>query len=373
MVIPFLSLYLTQELGFSLPEVGWIMTAYGLGSILGTWLGGKITDQIGYYPVIMVSLFLGGIGFIGVQYVSSYWEFCIAVFVLMFLIDAHRPAVFIAAENYSKPKNLTRSIALIRLAINLGFSIGPMLGGIIIARISYSALFWIDGLTCVGAVIALYFALKPKKRSLESKPELAVKHGPPPLKNKIYMLFFGIMVISSITFVQYFSLVPLYYSEAYNLTEDVIGWLLFLNGAIIVVAEMPLVGWLERIKIPQATAMAWGMVFLAFSFLIFNLAHGFYILIIGMLFMTIGEMIASPFSNALALKIAPKGRKGSYMGLFSMSFSISHVVGHNAGMNMANTLGYNNTWLIFGILLIGIAFACFYLNRVWKKSPTFIP
>ncbi|NCT19357.1 MAG: MFS transporter, partial [Flavobacteriia bacterium] len=44
MVIPFLSLYLVNSLGFTLPQVGWIMTCFGIGSLVGTWIGGKLTD-----------------------------------------------------------------------------------------------------------------------------------------------------------------------------------------------------------------------------------------------------------------------------------------------------------------------------------------
>ena len=41
MVIPFLSLYLNKSLDFSLSDVGMIMSAFGAGSVVGSWLGGK--------------------------------------------------------------------------------------------------------------------------------------------------------------------------------------------------------------------------------------------------------------------------------------------------------------------------------------------
>src|SRR5210317_2286372 len=151
MVIPFLSLYLVNEKGFSLPQVGLIMTCFGLGSLTGTWIGGKLTDRIGFYKVIIFSLFLGGIGFVLLQLIESFYGFCLGIFSLILVADAYRPAIFVAADTYSKPENVTRSITLIRLAINLGFSIGPLIGGIIIASISYSSLFWIDGISCIMA------------------------------------------------------------------------------------------------------------------------------------------------------------------------------------------------------------------------------
>ena len=138
MVIPFLSLYLVNAKGFTLPQVGWIMTSFGVGSLVGTWIGGRLTDSIGFYKVIVLSLLLGGIGFVSLQFLDTFYGFCLGIFFLILVADAYRPAIFVAAETYSKPQNITRSITLIRLAINLGFSFGPLVGGIIIAKINYT-------------------------------------------------------------------------------------------------------------------------------------------------------------------------------------------------------------------------------------------
>ncbi|MBX2828403.1 MAG: MFS transporter [Flavobacteriaceae bacterium] len=367
MVIPFLSLYLVNDKGFTLPQVGWIMTSFGIGSLLGTWVGGKLTDRIGFYEVITTSLFLGGIGFVSLQFLDSFIELCTGIFILIFVADAYRPAVFVACDAYSKPENVTRSIALIRLAINLGFSIGPMIGGIIIAKINYSSLFWIDGLTCVVAAILLFILLKPK----EAKAKMDVierKEGVAPQRNGIYMLLIAIMVLSGIMFVQYFSVVPLYYKEVHLLSEDIIGLILFLNGAMIVFLEMPLVGWLERIKISKTMATFWSMIFLALSFVVLNMSSWVGVLVIGMILMTLGEMIGSPFANSLALEMSPKGRKGEYMALYSMSFSLSHIFGHNGGMNLANEYGYDWTWYIMFIALLIVAVMTLWLHKLVRKK-----
>jgi len=117
MVIPFLSLYLTTDLNFSLDDVAWIMSAFGFGSLVGSWFGGKLTDKIGYYKVMYVSLILSGLLFIGMQYLETFALISIGIFVLMAVADMFRPAMFVALNAYSKPENKTRSITLIRLAI----------------------------------------------------------------------------------------------------------------------------------------------------------------------------------------------------------------------------------------------------------------
>lgn len=371
MVIPFLSLYLVNDKGFTLPQVGWIMTSFGLGSLTGTWIGGKLTDSIGFYKVIVLSLFFGGIGFVLLQFIDTFYGFCIGIFLLILVADSYRPAIFVAADTYSDPETVTRSITLIRLAINLGFSIGPLIGGIIIATISYSSLFWIDGVTCIIAAAGLFFWLKPKESKDSEEKISVVKEGVPPYLYGLFMLFFLIMVANGTAFVQYFSVMPLYYEKAHFLTEDLIGWLFFLNGAVIVIFEMPLIGWLERKQMSKTMATFWGIALLALSFIVLNLTSWSGILIIAMLLMTFGEMIGSPFSNALALQMAPKGRKGSYMGMYAMSFSISHIVGHNSGMNMVDQLGYDETWYYIFVFLVIIAALTLWLLHLLKKSPKF--
>ena len=371
MVIPFLSLYLVNDKGFTLPQVGWIMTCYGVGSLAGTYVGGRLTDKIGYHKVIVFSLLFGGLGCVGIQFLDGLYEICLGIFIVMFLVDSYRPAMFVACDAYCKPENVTRGIALIRLAINLGFSIGPVIGGLIIASINYSALFWIDGLTCVLASGLLYVLLKPKRVSRKEKVETVIKEGLPPFRNFAYMLFFLIMIANGLMFIQYFSVMPLYYKDVHFLSEDLIGGLLFINGAMIVVMEMPLVGWLERLQLTRTMATFWGIVFLALSFVVLNLSSWTGVLVIGMVLMTMGEMIGAPFSNALALSMSPKGRKGSYMGVYSMSFSLSHIVGHNGGMNLVNTYGYDTTMNIMFCALVVTAVLTLYLYRFLKKSPNF--
>lgn len=371
MVIPFLSLYLVKSKGFTLPQVGWIMACYGLGSLVGTLIGGRLTDAVGFYKVIVLSFFISGLGFIAYQFLDTFYTACIGIFVLMLLVDSYRPAVFVACEAYSKPENVTRGIALIRLAINLGFAIGPVIGGIIIARIGYSYLFWIDGITCILAASLLFVSLKPKQSTREASEETTVKEGVPPYKNGLYMLFFFIILIGSMAFVQYFSTVPLYYEQEHGLSEDLIGLLFLLNAGMIVLFEMPLVGWLEKIGISKAMATFLGIFFVGISFIVLNVSSWSGVLVIGMFLMTIGEMIGSPFSNSLALEMAPKGRKGSYMAFYTMSWSLSHIIGHKGSMDTVNAIGFDATWTVLFIASMLVGGLTIWLHKLRRKSTTF--
>ncbi len=356
MVIPFLSLYLTKNLGFTLENVGTIMTCFGLGSLGGSWLGGKLTDLFGYYKVMFISLILTGFLFIGVQFLTNFYILCGGIFILMVVADAFRPASFVALIAYSKPENKTRSVTLIRLAINLGFSAGPALGGIIIASLSYGGLFWVDGSTCILASLLLLFVLHPKKaKVLDNKKNTNPTSA---YSDKSYLIFIVAMMVFGFIFVQYFSTILLYYNNTYKLSEFNIGLLLAMNGFLIFALEMPLIKYMERKTWSQITNVIIGLVMIGFSFLILNLFSWVGVLIIGMLFMTFGEMIAFPFSNAFAMEQSKKGNQGEYMALYSMSFSLSHVFAHNLGMKSIANFGYTTTWYsitiisLFGILLL---------------------
>ncbi|MBL4887820.1 MAG: MFS transporter, partial [Flavobacteriaceae bacterium] len=96
MVIPFLSLYLTNSFDFSMSSVGWIMTAFGFGSLIGAWLGGILTDKLGYYKVMLASLISTGFLFIAIQYLDTFYSICIGIFFVMVVADTFRPAMYVA-------------------------------------------------------------------------------------------------------------------------------------------------------------------------------------------------------------------------------------------------------------------------------------
>lgn len=370
MVIPFLSLYLTKNRGFSLEEVGWILTFFGLGSVAGSWLGGKLVDRIGHYKTMSLSLLISGILFIFLQFPASFWGICAGIFIVMLVADAFRPAVFVAINAYSKPQNRTRSVTLIRLAINLGFSAGPAVGGLIIAGAGYSGLFWVDGITCIMAGVLLLKLLHPKK-AIENPKEI-ITIPKTMMKDRPYLVFIGAMVLFGFVFLQYFSTMPLYYAKVHFLNEFQIGVLMGLNGFLIFLFEMPLIKYLESKVRSTLFHIITGTILVGFSFLLINLTGWVGILVVGMIFLTIGEMIAFPFSNSFALKRAEGGKQGSYMALYSIAFSIGHIFGHNSGMQLIGNFGYELTWnvmIVLSFISCGLLVYVMFLVKKEKESP----
>ncbi|WP_282068529.1 MDR family MFS transporter [Olleya namhaensis] len=366
MVIPFLSLYLTEDLGFTLSNVGTIMTAFGLGSVIGSWLGGKLTDRIGYYKIMVFSLFISGFMFIGLQYLKTIYTLSLGIFALMVVADMFRPAMFVALSAYSKPENKTRSVTLIRLAINLGFSAGPAVGGLIIVSLGYGGLFWVDGITCIAATLLLIKVLNPKKTRVQD--EIKVDNPYSAYKDKPFIIFLFALFLFGFIFLQYFSTMPLYYRERHLLSELEIGLLLGANGFFIFLLEMPLIKYLENTRFAKTSLILFGAFLTAISFLILNFSNWSGILIFAMFLMTLGEMIAFPFANAFALQQAKKGNQGEYMALYSIAFSFAHIFGHKSGMELVEGVGYDNTWYIMTVLGGLCMLLLYILNQFIKRK-----
>ncbi len=376
MVLPFLSKYLKENLHFSYDQVGWIMFAFGVGSFLGSFLGGKLSDKIGFYKVMIFSLFTSGLLFFVIQYITSFWGLCVGMFVIMTVADMFRPAMFVSLGTYAKPENRARAFTLVRLAINLGFAAGPALGGLIIMNIGYKGLFWVDGASCIIAILIFALLVKEKKKSVfQAGEHFEEVVATSLLTNRIIIVFLFISFATAMIFFQIFSTLPLYHHEKYDMTEFQTGLLMTLNGLLIFALEMPIVSYFERKNVSKIKLILWGSMMMAASFyvLLFDAWAG--ILVISILFMTFGEMFIFPFSNSFMLGRAPKGQEGRYMALFTMSFSLAHIGSSKIGMGIVGhygetvkLYGYTVNWIFMGSLGVLAVLCCIYLQKMLKRE-----
>jgi predicted MFS family arabinose efflux permease len=366
MVLPFLSKYLKEDLNFTYGEVGWIMVAFGFGSMLGSWLGGKLSDKIGFYKVMVFSLFSSGVFFFILQYITSFLGLCIGMFSIMTLADMFRPAMFVSLGVYAKPENRTRSLTLVRLAVNLGLAAGPALGGLIIMGVGYKGLFWVDGISCIIAILIFALLVKEKKKASHQDPHASILEAASVFKDKIFWIFLFVSFVTAMVFFQLFTTLPLYHHEMFGLTEFQTGLLMTLNGLLIFALEMPIVSYFERKKVQKLKIILWGSLLMAVSFysLLINMWAG--ILVISMVIISIGEIFAFPFSNTFAMGRAPKGHEGRYMALYTMSFSLAHIVSSKMGMEIIGYFGYQVNWFVMGTFGIAAVACCIWLQKLLK-------
>ena len=364
MVLPFMSLYLTEVLHFSFAQVGWVMSCFGVGSLIGSWLGGKLTDKIGFYSVMFWSLMITGFLFIGLQYITTFHGFALGIFFTMVIADTFRPAMFVSLKAYSKPENQTRSLTLIRLAINLGFSFGPFLGGLIIASLSYSGLFWVDGLTCLAAIILMRIVLHQKRIKNKNTHVIIDEANHRTIYNdKPYWVFLAVVFLMGFVFLQLFTTLPLFYREVHKLTEVQIGLIMSLNGFLIFILEMPLIHYIEKTLLNRLKIITLSLALFSISFIVLNVTLWSGILVISMLLITIGEMLAFPFTNNFAMNRAPEGKEGRYMALYTMAFSLAHIFSAKTGMEIIARFGYVENWFLMG----ACAFLAVILMLILRK------
>lgn len=366
MVFIFLMLYLTQELELSATTAGRVISVYGLGAICGTLLGGWLSDTWGPLRVQLASLLGAGVLFIALSFIKDVYGIAVLAFVLAVVAESFRPANITAVADVSTPELRPRAYALVRLAINLGFSVGPVVGGFL-AGINYSLLFWVDGLTCLLAAAYLYFIYKHDLANLRHIPEEEHTVARLPWRDGIYLFVLLLTFITASMFFQILSTWPLDLKENYGLLEPQIGPLMSLNGILIILFEMPLVHRLERIR--PIRIIGFGALLIGLGLGIFPLGGLSYLWIMfTVCIWTTGEMLVFPLMTAFIANRSNNRNRGKYMGMFNFTFSLSMVVAPATGAWIYETLGPKTLWHGIGFLGLLLFAAYRWINHVVNRE-----
>lgn len=367
MLLPFMTMYMTSALNFSLAEAGLVMGAYGTGSIVGAYLGGVLTDKYNYYHVQLWSLVGGALFLFCIPLLSSVYSLSACVLVFSLISDMLRPANSVAISTYSTSENRVRSFSLMRLSINLGFAIGPAMGGFIAGTWGYSWIFAFDGITCLlaAALILKYLPYKTDNSKISEDNELAPSLSA--YKDTKYLLFIVMVMLYGILFFQLFTTVPVFMKKISGFNEYTIGLLMALNGLLIVIFEMPLIQRLEKISRPFRL-VGWGFYFLSVSFLLLILGPGSVALTLSyIVLITMSEMLSMPFMLNFAVSRSSKQRQGQYMALYSMGYGMAHIIAPTASMMIAEIFSFETLYiLVIGLsLLIGSIFHLLMQKEYW--------
>ena len=366
MVIPFMTMYMTQELGVGIARAGFVMTLFGAGAVIGALIGGRLTDKIGYYNVQLFTLLGGGSMFLLLGQMKTYNAICITTFVLSMVNEAFRPANAVAIAHYSTKENRTRSYSLNRLAINLGWAFGSAIGGII-ASFNYELLFWVDGFTNIFAAVLLYFVLSPGRNKVAPPPQ---QPGPATAKvnsaykDRSYLVFIVITTLFATCFFQLFTTLPVFYKTELHLSEFFIGINMAFNGLLIALFEMVIVFKLEGRRSP-AVYMATGVLLVGVAYIVLNLSVGsaVFIALLSMFFVTMGEIVAMPFMNAYWIARTSNENRGQYAALYTVAWSSAQAIGPLIGSQVAANFGYRTLWWSAGSVCLLLTVGYRFLQR----------
>ncbi len=366
MVLPFLGVYMTEHLGFGLKATGIVLSFYGVGSLMGSLLGGYLTDKLGAYRVQACSLFVSAPLFLLIPFFTSVEGLAAIIWLQSLISESFRPANSVAITRYSRPESLTQAFSLNRMAVNLGFSVGPALGGIL-SSISYNLLFLVNafGVFAAGVMYVYFFRkrqVKTQGNMVASDTGTGVVKGRSPYRDARFLLFTLLCAVFSIFFLQFFNTLPIFYKEVALLDKRSIGYILAYSGLLIVLLEMIMVNMAQR-YLTIAQTLLLGTVAVAVSFGLLAVGHHILLLLLSITLLSIGEILVLPFMSTLTVRQATEGRSGAYMGLNGLSFSVSFIITPFLGTSIAYAYGFNNLWLVsFGILLF-VSAAFYYLVR----------
>ena len=355
MVLPFLALYGTRHLGVRPALAGAALTVYGVGGLIGAPLAGRLCDRIGAFAVLRGSLVASGVILLALPLARRFEAFLALTFVWSLVAEAVRPASLAALTLAVRPDQRKAAVAVNRLAINLGMSIGPMVGGFL-ATVSYPLLFIVDGATTIAASVVLTVLLIMKPGAVPKfvrLTETATPNGRASvLRDPRAIVFLAGVFLMGVVFYQHESAMPIFLVRDLHYRESFYGILFVVNTALIVLAEVPLnlamQHWSHR------WTLVLGATLFAIGFGSMAVLHSVPGLIAAAVVWTLGEMIALPASGAYALDIAPPGRSGQYLGAYSSTFSLALLVGPWAGTIALERFGGTTLWIAtFAVGIVG--------------------
>lgn len=355
MVLPFLSLYLTREIGLDVVEAGRLVALFGVGSVTGSAAGGWISDRVDPVRVqrwTLVSTAGLMLALIGVT--SEAW-----LRVLFFLVglvgDAFRPAMMVAVTRSSPPELRTRSFALMRLAANAGMAVGPATGGWL-ASIDYDLLFVVDAATCLAAAVVLLVTLPATRHFAGEADAGAPRASMAPLRDLPFLLFMLVIFGISVSFFQVFTVLPLHLRDGYGLAENGVGSILALNAGIIVLVEMLLLRRLET-RSPMRVA-GLGALLIGGGLALLPLGPPLGFAILATVVWTFGEMLTLPIATVIVSMRGSDASTGGYMGVYMVTFGLAFIAAPWAGTRVYDAFGPTTLWLGIGVIGVLAALAC---------------
>jgi Arabinose efflux permease len=352
MVLPFLVLYLTHELGFSAANAGLALGVYGLGSIIISPVAGKLSDVTGPLPIMRASLISTGILLFVFPFVHTFGGVIVITLAWALVSECFRPATLALVASIVTPEQRKPAYALVRLAINLGMSVGPAAAGFLAAR-SFKWIFVVDAGTTLAAgivLIAVPFAVTRQFAS-EKESHAALRSSATSLFSDRRMMFFLVaLFLTGAVFFQHEGPMSLFLVQDLGLSPAFYGGLFTINTLMIVFIEVPLNS--ATSHWPHQRALAVGAFLFALGSGAFAFATGPGMIIVGVVIWTFGEMMLFPQASAYVAEIAPPSRRGEYMGAYSLAFNISFAVAPWAGTVAFDRYGARFLWL--SVFAVGV-------------------
>lgn len=374
MVLPFLVIYMTSKINVSAGEAGLVLAFYGAGAFATAPFVGKLSDKLGSLFVMKASLFLTGVVIIFYSFIQNYHAILGITLLWAVISEAFRPANLSLISNETEPVQRKTAFALNRLAINLGMSIGPVVGGFLSA-FNFSLLFYVNGTTSILAGIFLMIAdIHPRQETRSEEQEIdtdrqlleAKRNSQSIFRDKRFLLFMLALIPVELVFFQFLGGLPLYIVQELKYSTSTFGILMAINTVLIILVEVPLnnamAHWDDR------KSLALGALFCAVGFGAMAISSSIFLIVATIIVWTFGEMIFFPSSTSYTAILSPEHRRGEYMGYFQVTFSFSLMVGPWIGALVLDYFGSTILWCGSFVLGLISTISFLMLNKYSTKQ-----
>jgi MFS family permease len=361
MFLPFLILYLTKDMGVTPSVAGGVFALFGIGALVAGPFAGRLADRFGPVRMMRISLVLSGVLLLLVPLARTLPSIAALTLLLALAGEAFRPSSLSVISHLAAPDQRKAAFALQRLAVNLGMSVGPAVGGFL-AAVSWPALFLADGATSLLAAATLVL-LFPRDVSFPSpRPAGDAPSRREGLRDPTLVYFLVALVPVGIVFFQHESSMSVYLVRDLGMAVWTFGLLHTVNTLLIVFLEVPLN--LAMAHWPHRRALVLGSVLVGVGFGALAFARSLPAVILTIVVWTFGEMVLLPGMSSWVADVSPPESRGVYMGLYTMAFNLAIVVGPPLGTSLLEHGGGRVLWP--AMLALGLVSAALF-SRV--KEP----
>lgn len=343
-VMPFLAINMARN-GFSPAQAGLAISSYGGGHVIASILGGHLADRIGRRHTIALSMFSSAVAILALSQARAFPMIAALAFVTGACAELYRPAAALLTDLVPPEKRML-AFGIYRFAINLGFAAGPATAGFLADK-SFFYLFAGDAITSflygVVALVALPHGVRSRARDETKDEGLRVA-----LRHRVFVYFLAATLCLTWVEFQLHSTFPLHIASS-GYSASTYGMLISLNGLLIIVFELIITAWTQRLA-PQPL-IAVGYALTGIGVALTGLATNIQLLAATVVIWTIAEMVYAPAAGAYVSVLAPERHRGRYMGLYHSMFSAGMVLGPAMGTWL---YGWRPAALWWACMIIGL-------------------
>jgi MFS family permease len=358
-IFPYLSLVLMRDFHLSPAAAGLLMTSYGLGAIASVLVGGVLTDRLGRRQTLLLSMGGGGALAVAMGAAPSLTWFVPLLIAFGFLADLYRPASSALVSDLLPPAERALGFAALRTAVNLGFAVGVVLGGVL-ADVGWRWLFVGDGLTTLACAAVLASGIPETKPAVPA----AIEGAPPtasPWRDGVFLTMVASSTSLCLMFFSFVTVLPLTVTEWAGYPAWVYGVLMAMNGTVIALFEISATHALRGHRRLRLAALGALCTAVGFGFTgVFP--HWAWFVVTG-LFWTVGEILFAPQQMGFVADWAPKDARGRYISLYQASWTTGFALNPLLFLPLHGWLGDRLFWPVLGSIAIPSILLLLHLDR----------